>query len=159
MPATAEGPSTTALSVRGFAPVTGDAARLATSVSELVGQGFCVTLCAATEPGAQRLSAVLAEGGVHAATLSAASAKPGAVVVTAALSAGFILPDCGVAVLAESDITGRRLPIVEPDPGPGPPTASSTTWPSAASWSTASTGWPASRGSRRGRWVGPPAIT
>ena len=35
---------------------------------------------------------------------------PGAVVVTAPLSTGFILPDCHVAVLSESDITGRRLP-------------------------------------------------
>ncbi len=39
-----------------------------------------------------------------------AAAQPGAFVVTAPLSSGFILPDCRVAVLSESDITGRRLP-------------------------------------------------
>ncbi len=110
MPATPEGPATTAMNVRGFAPVTGDADRLVAQVGELVSQGFVVTLCAATEPGAARLSSVLDEGGLHAPTLEAATAKPGVVVVPAALSGGFILPDCGVAVLAESDITGRRLP-------------------------------------------------
>ncbi len=41
--------------------------------------------------------------------------------------------------------------------GPAPPTASSTTSRSGASSSTASTEWPASKGSRRGRWAGPPA--
>ena len=60
--------------------------------------------------GAERLSAVLGEGGMHAPTPEAASGAPGAVVVTAALSSGFILPDSKVAVLAESDITGRRMP-------------------------------------------------
>src|SRR6202023_1271847 len=36
--------------------------------------------------------------------------EAGVVVVTAPLSTGFILPDSKVAVLSESDITGRRLP-------------------------------------------------
>ena len=53
---------------------------------------------------------MLAEGGCTPPPGEAASGQPGAVVVTAALSSGFILPDSKVAVLAESDITGRRLP-------------------------------------------------
>jgi transcription-repair coupling factor (superfamily II helicase) len=110
VPSTPEGPATAAMSVRGFNPVAGDPERLAGQVSELVGGRYAVTLCAATAAGAQRLSAVLREGGIHAPALDAATGAPGAVVVTAALSSGFILPDCKVAVLSESDITGRRLP-------------------------------------------------
>jgi transcription-repair coupling factor (superfamily II helicase) len=110
MPSTPEGPGTAAMTVRGFSPVTGDAARLVGQVSDLVGDGFTITLCAATGPGAARLSAVLGEGGMHAPTLGAATGTPGAAVVAPPPSSGFILPDCRVAVLAESDITGRRLP-------------------------------------------------
>jgi transcription-repair coupling factor (superfamily II helicase) len=110
MPSTPDSPDTSSMTVRGFAPVAGDSERLVGQVSELVGEHYAVTLCAATTPGAVRLSAVLGEGGMPAPTRESASGTPGAVVVTAALSTGFILPDCQVAVLAESDITGRRLP-------------------------------------------------
>ena len=81
------------MTVRGFTPVAGDSERLVGQVSDLVGHDYSVTLCAATTPGAERLSVVLGEGGMHAPTREAASGTPGAVVVTAALSSGFILPD------------------------------------------------------------------
>jgi transcription-repair coupling factor (superfamily II helicase) len=110
MPSTPEGPTSAAMTVRGFNPVTGDPDRLAAQVSELVGGDYSLTLCAATDAGAARLSTVLAEGGTHAPALGSATGAPGAVVVSVPLSAGFILPDCKVAVLAESDITGRRMP-------------------------------------------------
>ena len=42
--------------------------------------------------------------------LERSGGAPGACVVAAPLSNGFILPDSKVAVLSESDITGRRLP-------------------------------------------------
>jgi transcription-repair coupling factor (superfamily II helicase) len=110
MPAVPEGPSTVAMTVRRFNPVAGDPAQLAGQVQKLVEEGYAVTLCAATESGAARLSAVLAAEGVHAPALAAASGAAGAVVVAAPLSTGFILPDCKVAVLSETDVTGRRLP-------------------------------------------------
>jgi len=110
LPVAPEGPNTQAMTVRGFAPVAGDAARLASQVTQLVGEGYAVTLCAATEAGAARLSAVLAEEGVHAPVVDERGAQPGAFVVTTPLTTGFILPDCRVAVLSESDISGRRLP-------------------------------------------------
>ncbi len=110
MPAIPEGPTTPSMTVRGFAPVTGDATRLASQVTQMVEDGYSLTLCAATEGGATRLAAVLAEEGVHVAVRQAATGTPGAVIVAAPMSAGFILPDAKVAVLAESDITGRRLP-------------------------------------------------
>jgi transcription-repair coupling factor (superfamily II helicase) len=110
LPATSDGPATQAMTVRGFNPVAGDAARLAAQVTQLAGDGYAVTLCAATAAGAARVAAVLADEGVHASVLDASGAEPGVYVVTAPLSTGFILPDCKVAVLSESDISGRRLP-------------------------------------------------
>jgi transcription-repair coupling factor (superfamily II helicase) len=110
LPATPEGPATPLMTVRGFSPVAGDPARLAGQVTQLVGDGYAVTLCAATTGGATRLAAVLAEEGLHVPVRSESGGEPGAVVVTAPLSTGFILPDCHVAVLSESDITGRRMP-------------------------------------------------
>jgi transcription-repair coupling factor (superfamily II helicase) len=110
MPSVPEGSSTRAMTVRGLNPVAGDPGRLAAQVTQMMGDGFSVTLCAATAPGAQRLSASLAEEGIHAAVLPAATGAVGAVVVAAPIAAGFILPDCRVAVLSETDITGRRTP-------------------------------------------------
>ena len=99
-----------ALTVRRFDPVAGDPARLAAGVSGLVGQGYSVTLCAATVAGAGRLSAALAAEGVHAPVVDAAPGTAGACVVAAPLTSGFILPETKVAVLSETDVTGRRVP-------------------------------------------------
>jgi transcription-repair coupling factor (superfamily II helicase) len=110
VPPVPEGPATPALTVRRFDPVAGDPARLAAGVGALVGEGYSVTLCAATGPGAARLSSTLAEEGVHAPVLDAAPGTPGLAVVAAPLTSGFILPDVKVAVLSETDVTGRRMP-------------------------------------------------
>ena len=69
----------------------------------------------------------------------------GACVVAAPITSGFILPEAKVAVLSETDVTGRRVPHRRARPGRGPPTASSTTSRPGASSSTASTAWRASR--------------
>ena len=72
LPPVPEGPSTPTITVRRFESVAGDASRLAQGVTRLVGEGYQVALCAATGPGASRLSAVLAEEGVHAPVVSEA---------------------------------------------------------------------------------------
>lgn len=110
MPPVAEGPSTPALTVRRFDSVAGDPARLASGVGRLTGEGYAVTLCAATEAGAARLAATLAQEGVHAPVLDVAPGTPGAAVVAAPVGTGFILPDAKAAVLSETDVTGRRMP-------------------------------------------------
>jgi transcription-repair coupling factor (superfamily II helicase) len=110
LPPVPEGPSTAALRVGRFDPVAGDPARLAGGVTRLVGEGYSVTLCAATAPGAARLSATLAEQGVHAPVIDTARAEPGVCVVVAPLTSGFVLPEAKVAVLSEIDVTGRRMP-------------------------------------------------
>ncbi|MGH9088195.1 MAG: transcription-repair coupling factor, partial [Acidimicrobiales bacterium] len=104
----AEGPDVPAVTVRGFEPVAGDATRLARQVGDLVADGFSVTVCASTAPGAERLSSVLAAEGVDAPVATEATDRAGARVVVAPLSAGFSLPAAKVAVLSETDVTGRR---------------------------------------------------
>ena len=47
---------------------------------------------------------------MHAPVVEAATGRPGAVVVAAPVTSGFILPDAKVAVLSETDVTGRRMP-------------------------------------------------
>ena len=111
LPPAPEGPGTQAMTVRGFSPGRrrpgpaggpGDAARRGGLRGDPV-RGH-------DRRGRRALSTVLAEEGVHAPVVDERGRAPGAFVVTAPLSSGFILPDCKVAVLSESDITGRRLP-------------------------------------------------
>src|SRR3984957_8463833 len=110
LPPVPEGPDTAALTVRRFDPVAGDPTRLASGVTGLVGQGYVVTLCAATPAGAGRLSAALAAEGVDAPGGAGAPGRAGACVVAAPITSGFILPEAKVAVLSETDVTGRRVP-------------------------------------------------
>ncbi len=106
----AEGPSVPAVTVRGFDPVAGDAGRLARQVSGLVADGYSVTVCASNAAAAARLAAVLAEEGVIVPVTDGAAPPASAAAVAAPLERGFVLPDTKVAVLAESDVTGRRVP-------------------------------------------------
>jgi transcription-repair coupling factor (superfamily II helicase) len=116
----AVGPGVPAVGVRGFERVAGDAGRLARQVTSLVEEGCSVTLCSATAGGAVRLAGVLAEEGVVAPTAAAAGPGPGIRVVAAPVATGFVVPQAGVAVLAEPDITGRRTPHRTARPRPRP---------------------------------------
>ncbi|MGH9091451.1 MAG: transcription-repair coupling factor, partial [Acidimicrobiales bacterium] len=114
--AVAEGPDVPAVTVRGFDLVAGDASRLARQVTRLVEGGCSVTVCSGTPAGAARLAGVLAEEGVVAPTVAEAVPSPGVRVVAAPLASGFVAPGAAVAVLAESDVTGRRAPHRAPRP-------------------------------------------
>jgi len=105
-----EGPTTPAVTVRGFDPVAGDPDRLARQVTKLVDDGYSVTLCSPTDAGARRLAAVLADEGVTVPVADRAEAVAGARVIAAPIGLGFALPDARVAVLSEADVTGRRTP-------------------------------------------------
>ncbi len=104
----ADSPDQASVTVRGFTHVAGDPGRLADQVRALVEDGFSVTLCSTTDLGRTRLSGVLADEGIVAPAVGRAEARVGARVVTAPLSAGFCLPRARVAVLSETDVTGRR---------------------------------------------------
>ncbi len=122
---TAEGPDVPLVESRGWEPILGDGSRLAGQISALVASGYAVVLCSSTAGGAERLSGILAEEGITVPVVPVAPvpeegrtqpdpasdlAAPGARIVVAALDRGFVLPGARVAVLAESDVTGRRSP-------------------------------------------------
>jgi transcription-repair coupling factor (superfamily II helicase) len=119
---TAENEDVPLVESRGWEPILGDGATLAAQVAGLVGAGYSVVLCSSTAGGAERLSGILAEEQllVPVVTDPVRSAEapdpvtdlttPGARIVVAAVDRGFVLPGARVAVLTESDVTGRRRP-------------------------------------------------
>ncbi len=111
----AEGPDIPLVESRGWEPILGDGARLASQVSSLVNDGYSVVLCSSTPGGAERLAGILAAEGVTVPVASASGdgpdlALPGARIVVALVDRGFVLPRAKVALLTESDVTGRRRP-------------------------------------------------
>ncbi len=116
MPTVADSPDVPALAARGVGTVAGDAARLTDQLVSLSARGYSVVLCASSPMAANRLSDVLAGEGVRAPVLTAADGRPGIAIVVAPLAVGFVLDEPRVAVIAESDITGRRAPHRRPRP-------------------------------------------
>ncbi len=123
---TAEGPDVPLVESRGWEPILGDGSRLAGQVSALVEAGYAVVLCTSTPGGAERLAGILADEGVTVPLVGSVPIPdggppsehpvpvdltgPGARIVVAAVDRGFVLPGARLAVLAESDVTGRRSP-------------------------------------------------
>jgi len=110
LPAIAESPVTPQLGLKNFEASVGDAERLATQLRELVSAKYTVLALGATEQSARRLAEVLAGEGLEAPVVSHATDDVGLSVLSAPLTRGFILTDVRLAVLTESDITGRRTP-------------------------------------------------
>ena len=110
LPTVPEGPSTPALAVRPFRTGGGRSVAAGRGRDAPGREGYSVTLCAATGAGAGRLSAAWPKRACtpRSETRRRASREP--CVVAAPLANGFILPDAKVAVLSETDVTGRRVP-------------------------------------------------
>jgi transcription-repair coupling factor (superfamily II helicase) len=92
-----EGPQTTTIQALGWDPVVGDGAKLAEHLVRLQSDGYRVVVAAEGTGSATRLESVLKDEGVV-----------GLDIVVQPLERGFILPTIKLAVLAESDVTGRR---------------------------------------------------
>ncbi len=119
---TAEGPDVPLVESRGWEPILGDGSKLSGQVSTLAADGYSVVLCSSSLGAAERLSGILAEEGVTVPVVRTSSpaspgghqavdlTTPGARIVVAPVDRGFVLPGARVAVLAESDVTGRRRP-------------------------------------------------
>ena len=105
-----EGPGTPSLTVTPWAPVAGGPERLIGQLRDLVAKGYKVVVCAEGEASAARLAGPLREEGLVAPVNQALAPGPGLQVVVAPLDGGFVLPSGELAVLAESDLTGRRRP-------------------------------------------------
>jgi transcription-repair coupling factor (superfamily II helicase) len=108
----AEGPDVPQVESRGWEPILGDGTRLAAQVRALSEADYTVVLCTGTDGGAERLSGLLAEEGLLVPVAGPGDdlGTPGARIVVATVDRGFVLPGSRVAVLTESDVTGRIRP-------------------------------------------------
>ncbi len=106
-----ESPDVATVVAAGWNPVVGDGAHLVKQLQDLLQDGYSIVVGADGAGTAQRLDQILNEQGFHfRLDLDGTSdlAKAGGVITVAPLERGFILPGVKLAVLAESDVTGRR---------------------------------------------------
>jgi transcription-repair coupling factor (superfamily II helicase) len=91
-----EGPHVTTIGAMGWDPVVGDGTRLLAQLGDLSRQGYRIVVGADGEGSAARLGRLLHDEGL----------SPDIRLVP--LERGFVLPSIKLAVLAETDVTGRR---------------------------------------------------
>jgi transcription-repair coupling factor (superfamily II helicase) len=99
------------LSAETWAATAGKPEMLTRRVSELVKLGYRAVVAASLESTAQTLQKNFRQAGLGfsiSETAPGADAPPGGEIVVAELQRGFVLPEAKLALIAESDITGRR---------------------------------------------------
>ena len=111
--AVAEGPDTTVVQARAWDPVIADAQQLVKQVTDLLSERYRIVVCAEGRGTADRMLRSFADAGLAVVDASDAAAaddlaRPGIRLTIAPLERGFIIPSIRLAVLAESDVTGRR---------------------------------------------------
>ena len=103
----------------GWGPIVGDGAGLVARLTQLLADGYRVVVAADGEGSAARLAALLRDQGLDLAIVAPTttrppaptSRRPGGRVVVAPLHHGVTLPAAKLAIVAESDLTGRAGPI------------------------------------------------
>ncbi len=115
MTAAPEGPSTTVIQSMGWTPVMGDSSGLVSQLRHLLSDGYRVILAADTEGSADRLQVVLRDEGLQVTVVPPGydpdidkRSAAGLQIVVQPVERGFILPSVKLAVLSETDVTGRR---------------------------------------------------
>ncbi len=106
-----ENPGTEVVAATGWDPVVGDGERLMAQIRSLQADGFRTVVCAEGRGSSARLVELFRDHGLAAVTLDGGSgeiASPGLRIVVQPLDRGFVYPALKLAVLAESDLTGRR---------------------------------------------------
>ncbi|MFM7755838.1 MAG: transcription-repair coupling factor, partial [Actinomycetota bacterium] len=107
----ADGPDSALMTASGWGSMGGGEA-LADYLRTLLADGYRVVVAAETEASADRLSSTFSSAGIDLALYRPGIVPdlsgPGGAVVTASLQRGFHIPSAKVAVITESDITGRR---------------------------------------------------
>ncbi|MDO4258472.1 MAG: transcription-repair coupling factor [Actinomycetaceae bacterium] len=107
---TVASPTLVAIGAREVRPYRGDIGRACTDLTELARAGWRLVVTTEGPGPAKRIAAILKESGVGARLVDSVSDIPdaGVIYVTTAHSGrGFVAPDLRIAVLAESDLTGR----------------------------------------------------
>jgi transcription-repair coupling factor (superfamily II helicase) len=108
-----ENPGTAVVAATGWDPVVGDGERLLAQIRALQADGFRTVVCAEGRGSAARLASLFHDHGM-AATLheevptAGQLIAPGLRILVRPLDRGFLYPALKLAVLAESDVTGRR---------------------------------------------------
>ncbi|MGA0878483.1 MAG: transcription-repair coupling factor [Ilumatobacteraceae bacterium] len=106
-----DGPDHALMTASGWGSMGGGDA-LADYLRTLLAEGYRVVVTADTDASAERLAQTFSAAGVDLALFHRGVvpdlSKPGGAVVTAGLQRGFHIPSAKVAVISESDVTGRR---------------------------------------------------
>jgi transcription-repair coupling factor (superfamily II helicase) len=114
-----EGPDTTVVAAHRWDPVVGGGERLVKQVGDLLAGGYRVVVCAEGRGTAERMTRSFADSGLIATPAEAGApelTRPGLRIVVQPLEQGFVLPGLRLAVLAESDVTGRHRAHRQPRP-------------------------------------------
>ncbi|MFK8023316.1 MAG: transcription-repair coupling factor [Ilumatobacter sp.] len=106
---TPESPETPLVEAMGWGPVVGDGSELTDRLTQLLAEGYRVVVAADGDGSANRLKQRLLDQGLDFARVPAGNDIPsGGSIVVAPLHRGATLPNVKLAVVAESDLTGRR---------------------------------------------------
>jgi transcription-repair coupling factor (superfamily II helicase) len=106
---TPESPDTPVVQASGWGPVGGDGSGLTDRLSELISQGYTVAVAADGIGSATRLHEILLGHGLDFTIVRDGDlTAPGGRIVVAPLHRGCTLTNAKLAVVAESDLTGRR---------------------------------------------------
>jgi transcription-repair coupling factor (superfamily II helicase) len=106
-----EGPDTATVAAAGWNPVVGEGEHLVRQLQQLLADGYRIIVGADGAGSAGRLGQILTDHGFHFLFDDDGGrdlTKPGGTITVAPLERGFILTAVKLAVLAESDVTGRR---------------------------------------------------
>ena len=106
---TPESPDTPVVQASGWGPVGGDGSGLAARLTDLIGKGFSITVAADGTGSANRLHEILLDQGLDfPVARNGATTRAGGAIVVAPIHRGCTVPNAKIAVVAESDLTGRR---------------------------------------------------
>ncbi len=107
---TPESPDTPLVAAMGWGPVVGDGSGLTERLRDLLADGYRVVVAADGEGSARRLKSLLLDQGLDFKLLPGDPDELpiGGSIVVAPLHRGVTLPNAKVAIVAESDLTGRR---------------------------------------------------
>ncbi len=103
-----EGPEVATVAATGWETPLGDPPPLITQLRQLTADGYRIVVAADGAGTAPRMAAVLADQGIHLPVLEAPPDTLASGIVVAPLERGAVLTSVKVAVLTESDLTGRR---------------------------------------------------
>ena len=102
-----EGPDVSVVAATGWESPTGDPPPLVNQLHRLIGDGYRIIVGADGTGTAPRIAVLLSDNGVHLPVVDAVT-DTGNGIVVAPLERGAVFTSAKLAVLSESDITGRR---------------------------------------------------